>query len=189
MSTKIGCDYLVYARQTTEETGDTAAVYEVPKRAIGLMSININPNPSQSTLFADDGPMESATTLGQIEVEIQKNEITPQQKAELLGHTLDEHGGVAYKGSDVPPWVAIGFRSLKSSGKYRYVWLFKGRFGDPEDTNETKGDTINWQSETITGQFVKLNNTQTWKYELDADNPDADESTIASWFTEVPTDI
>lgn len=186
MSVRIGVDYLVYARQLTEETATTPPTYETPKRAIGLMSLNINPNTSQETLFADDGPFETATALGQIEVEIQKAELTPDQKSELLGHELTGDGAIVYRGNDVPPFVAIGFRSLKSSGKYRYVWLFKGKFMDPEDNNETKGDGINFQSDTISGQFVKLHHNQVWKYEIDADNPAASAAVITNWFQTVP---
>ena len=95
------------------------------------------------------------------------------------------------------PYVAIGFRSMKSNGSYRYVWLYKGKFIDPEDNNETKGDSINFQSETISGQFVKLANevtveitdgtvkTHPWKYEIDEDTDTADATTVAGWFEDV----
>jgi phi13 family phage major tail protein len=154
------------------------------------MTININPNGSQETLFADDGPMETAATLGKIDVEIQKNELTTQNKADLLGHEIDVNGALVYGDSDVPPYVAIGFRTLKSNGKYRYVWLYKGKFTEPEDTNETKGDSINFQADTINGQFTRLSYQYTvngrsvrpWKYELDGDYEEASETTIAGWF-------
>ena len=193
MATRIGCDNLVYAIQTTEDTATTAPVYAAPKAAPGVMSVNINPNASQETLFADDGPMETATTLGKIDVEIKKNELTTENKADLLGHTIDGNGGLVYGDSDVPPFVAIGFRSLKSNGNYRYVWLYKGKFTDPEDQNETKGDSINFQADTIKGQFVKLNYPVTvggkkirmWKCELDGDSSGASEDAMSTWFDSV----
>jgi phi13 family phage major tail protein len=176
----------------TEDTADTAPVYDAVVKAPGVMSININPNGSIETLFADDGPMDTASTLGKIDVEIQKNELTTQNKADLLGHTIDTNGALIYGDSDVAPWVAIGFRTLKSNGKYRYVWLYKGKFSEPEDQNETKGDSINFQSDTISGQFVKLSKSYTvggktmrpWKYELDADHAteEAAASAIQTWF-------
>lgn len=194
MATRIGCDNLVYALMTTEDTKDAAPTYGTIKSAPGVMSVNINPNPSQETLFADDGPMETATTLGNIAVEIQKNALTTQNKADLLGHQIDTKGALVYGASDVPPYVAVGFRSLKSNGKYRYVWLYKGKFVDPEDQNETKGDSINFQADTITGQFLKLDfsytvNSKTiypWKYELDEDHTVVNQATIDAWFTEIP---
>lgn len=193
MATRIGCDSLVYALMTTEDTATTAPVYDTPKSAPGVISVNINPNASQETLFADDGPYDTATTLGQIGVEINKAELTAENKADLLGHEIDENGGVVYSDNDVSPWVAIGFRTIKSNGKYRYVWLYKGKFTDPEDNNETKADSINFQTDTISGQFVKLNNPikingkdkRLWKYELDGDTPEASSSVMSNWFTKV----
>ena len=191
MATRIGCDNLVYATMTTEDTASAAPVYGTVKPAIGVMSLNINPNGAQETLFADDGPMETASTLGRIEVEIQKNELTTENKADLLGHQIDSKGALVYGDSDIPPWVAIGFRTLKSNGNYRYCWLYKGKFTEPEDSNETKGDSINFQTDTINGQFTRLNYAYTlngkkvrpWKYELDQDYEHADPTTISSWFT------
>ena len=191
MATRIGCDHLVYAPMATEDTVSAEPVYGEVVSAPGVMSININPNGAQETLFADDGPMETASTLGRIEVEIQKNELTVQNKADLLGHQIDAKGGLVYGDSDVSPWVAIGFRTLKSNGNYRYVWLYKGKFTEPEDANETKGDSINFQSDTISGQFTRLNKEYTvgakkvrpWKYEMDQDHPSVDNATITGWFS------
>lgn len=190
MATRIGCDNLVYALMKTEDTKETAPSYDTAKPAPGVMSLNINPNSSQETLFADDGPMETATTLGKIEVEIQKNQLKTSEKADLLGHTLDSNGAIVYGDSDVPPWAAIGFRTLKSNGKYRYVWLYKGKFSEPEDNNETKGDSINFQADTISGQFTKLNYQITigekvirpWKYELDEEHDGAKADVLKTWF-------
>ena len=191
MATRIGCDNLVYVPMITEDTPEQAPAYGTVVKAPGVMSLNINPNSSQETLFADDGPMETASTLGKIEVEIQKNQLTIADKAALLGHTIDGNGGLVYGDSDVPPWMAIGFRTLKSNGKYRYVWLYKGKFSEPEDSNETKGDSINFQADTISGQFTRLNyqyevagkKIRPWKYEMDEEHDAASEQTIQEWFT------
>ena len=190
MATRIGCDNLVYAPMTTEDTATTPPTYGEVTSAIGVMSLNINPNGAQETLFADDGPMETASTLGRIEVEIQKNELTTQNKADLLGHQIDGNGALVYGDSDIAPWMAIGFRTLKSNGNYRHVWLYKGKFTEPEDANETKGDSINFQSDTISGQFTRLNYAYTingkkvrpWKYELDQDHKGHKAEVVDTWF-------
>ena len=192
-ATRIGVSNFHYAKMTKEETLTTAPTYDTPVSAPGLMSLNINPNAGMDTLFADDGPFETATTIGQIEVEVQKNALSTQNKADLLGKVIDANGGLVSSSTDIPPWVAIGFKSLKSNGKYRYVWLFKGKFMDPEDSNETKGDSINWQSDTISGNFVKLIYTQkingkdigAWKYELDEEDEEVSTELLNDWFAKV----
>lgn len=194
MATRIGCDNLVYAPMKTEDTPEAAPVYGSVVKAPGVMSLNINPNGSQETLFADDGPMETASTLGKIEVEIQKNELTTQNKADLLGHEIDADGALLYADNDIAPWMAIGFRTLKSNGTYRYVWLYKGKFTEPEDANETKGDSINFQADTISGQFTRLNyaykvnnkDKRLWKYELDEEAAtETGKAKLATWFNSV----
>lgn len=193
MATRIGVSNFHYATMTTEDTLTSLPKYSTPVSAPGIMSININPNSSMDTLFADDGPMETASTIGKIEVEIQKNYLSTQNKADLLGKTIDANGGLVSSSTDIPPWTAIAFRSLKSNGHYRYCWLYKGKFMDPEDNNETKGDSINWQSETITGNFARLIYEATYnskkfspyKYEMDEDDEDVKTATLDAWFKSV----
>ena len=192
MATRIGCDNLVYAVQKTD-SATARPTYNAIKSAVGVMSLNINPNSNLATLFCDDGPSENAVSLGNIEVEIQKNALTTTQKADLLGHEIDANGGLVYGANDVAPWVAIGFRTLKSNGKYRYVWLYKGKFMEPEESSETKGDNVNFQADTIKGQFVKLDRRFTvngkskavWKYEVDAETASVNTDLLADWFRKV----
>ena len=198
MATRIGVSNFHFAEMTTEDTLTTKPTYGTPVSAPGLMSLNINPNSSLDTLFADDGPFETAATLGKIEVEIQKNYLSTSEKAALLGKSIDSNGGLVHSSTDTPPWVAVGFKSLKSNGKYRYCWLYKGKFQDPEDNNETKSDSINWQSDTITGNFVCLayemsiknsagstEKKRPFKYDMDEDDAAASKSVIESWFNAV----
>lgn len=193
MAMRIGCDNLVYAIMSTEDTATTAPVYAAVKAAPGIMSLNINPNASLETAFFDDGPGDTAGTLGKIEVEIQKNSLDTEVKADLLGHTIDTNGGLVSASNDTAPWVAIGFRTLKSNGTYRYIWLYKGRFTDPEDSNETKGESINFQSDTINGQFAALIYPVTvdgearkmWKYEMDEEYASATSGILDVWFDDV----
>lgn len=66
----------------------------------------------------------------------------------------------------------------------------KGKFAEPEDSNETKGDSVSFQSDTITGNFAKTNHVftiggksvQPWKFETDDDATSKDTATIAAWF-------
>ena len=189
-ATRIGCDNLVYAPLTTDD--GTVLTYGAPVSLPNVMKININPNPSSETLFADDGPADTAATLGKIEVEIDKAALSITEKASLLGHKKDSNGVLVYSANDTAPWVAIGFRTLRSDGTYRYIWLLKGKFMEPEDNNETKGDSISFQNDTIKGEFAKVNKSFTvdgetkkpWKMEVDEDDAAA-AGAISDWFTTV----
>ena len=182
----------VYYALLKEDPISGSPTYDSPVKIAGAISANVNPNASSSTLFADDGPYDTSATIGEISLELNMADLSLETQSVLLGHSISD-GVLKRKAGDVPPWVAIGFRTLKSNGKYRYVWLYKGKFVDPEDNNETKGDGINFQTDTITGNFLKLNYgikvsnevRYPWKYEIDAEDEAVKPATITNWFTSV----
>jgi len=179
---QIGLKDLYYALLTNDVVG--AVTYTTPVRVIGAITADINPNASIDTLFADDGPMETAATLGQITLDLTASDIPIDVQAIWLGH--DQAGGVILrKSSDVPPWLAIGFRSLKSNGHYKYTWLTKGKFSVPEQKNATKGDKVAFQPPTIKGNFVKRDADDVWEKSADEDSLNYTTSIGTNWFTTV----
>lgn len=178
----IGLRDVHYALLKTDTTEGTT--YETPVKVSGAISANVNPNTSSATLFADDGPYESSTTLGEIEIELNMADLPGEVQAALLGHTY-KNGVLVKKASDQAPYVAIGYRSLKSNGAYRYTWLYKGKFTDGEQSNSTKGDSIEYSTPTITGAFVKRDFDDMWQAEADSDNADLGTDTITNWFSAV----
>jgi phi13 family phage major tail protein len=181
MSVLIGLNSLYYAILTSDPVGGTPT-YDAPVRIAGAIKAGVNPNASLETLFADDGPSETASTIGQISVELNVSDLDLDTQAVLLGHT--KSGGILIrKGGDVPPWVALGFKTLKSNGKYRYTWLAKGKFAIPEQNNETKGDTVTFQTPTIQGSFVKRDSDDEWERHIDEDDTDYLPALGTAWFT------
>lgn len=162
--------------------------YKAPEKIGAAIAANVNPNTASGTLFAEDGPMETASALGEIEVEINTADLSNAMQAKVLGHTIDSKGILRRKASDVAPFLAIGYRSLKSNGHYRYVWLLKGKFRVPEQAHETKTDDINFQTPTIVGSFLKREFDDEWQIQIDSDDPEFDESIATNWFKEATID-
>lgn len=180
---QIGLRDVYYALLTSDKVG--SITYSAPVRITGAITANINPNASNETLFADDGPMETASTIGQIALEMAVADLSTEVQSVLLGHTISAKGVLLRKGGDIPPWVALGFKSLKSNGKYRYIWLVKGKFSVPEMNHETKGDTIAFQTPTIQGSFVKRDADDLWQKMADEDALTYDPLIGTNWFTDV----
>ena len=196
---RIGCDNLVWAKLITDD--GVTLEYDTPVALPGLMSIGINPNTESATAFYDDGPAEAATTLGAIDVTIQKSALGTKEAATLLGHSMDANGMIIYGANDKAPEGALGFRTMKSDGTYKYCWLLKGVFVDGEEENETKGDSINFQADQLTGNFAKVNkkftitdtitgeekDTQPWRVMVDAGADGVSDELIKQWFNQVVT--
>lgn len=179
---QIGLKDLYYALLTSDVLG--SIIYASPVRIVGAITADVNPNASIETLFADDGPMETASTLGQITLDLTAADVPMDMQAVLLGHTIV--GGVLLrKGSDIPPWLAIGFRSLKSNGHYRYTWLAKGKFAAPEQKHATKADKVAFQPPTLKGNFVKRDADDVWQKTADEDSTNYIASIGTNWFTSV----
>lgn len=175
---KIGISNLHYAVMTTEDTASAAATYGTVTAVPGTVSANITPSSNKATLYADNGPYETASSLGEITLALDLADLDPDVQADLLGHTLAS-GQLDYAASDVAPYCAVMFEYLLGNGKKRCVKLYKGKFSEPADEGTTKGENVEFQTSSIEATFVQLKNNGLWKSTKDFD---ADAST-AAWYS------
>lgn len=177
---QIGLRDLYYAILTKDDS--TGVAYQKPVKIAGAINAKISPKVDTQTLYADDGPSETVTSLGEIEVEFGVKDIPLSVQAALLGHSMS-NGILIKKADDVAPYVALGFRSKKSNGKYRYVWLYKGRFETPEQEYKTMEDKPNFQSANLKGTFVKRDYDGLWQ--VIGDEDEAGFTKANTWFDSV----
>lgn len=192
-SVAIGLTKLHYAILETDRApktnGPTDAgeiSYQEPVRLSGAITANFSPNASNDTLFADDGPYDTASTLGAMSLELNVADIPPVHRAALLGCSYDATTGVVKdSANDIPPYVAVGCAVKKSNGADRLLWYLKGKFSAPDDNNQTKADSINWNTPTITGSFLKRDFDDQWRFSVDTDDEayTGDKVDFTEWFT------
>ena len=186
-SVPIGLTNLVYAIMvddvppTTVGGDDGYTTYDSAVRILGAITANFSPNASNDTLFADDGPYETASTLGAMSLELNVADLPPENRAELLGAKY-ENGILIHTSDDIPPYVAVGMSVKKSNGADRYIWYLKGKFTAPDDNNQTKADSINWNTPTITGNFLKRDSDNQWRVSIDTDDTNVQPDTKNNWF-------
>lgn len=178
----IGLTNLHYAELLSDDATTGAFSYGAPVRISGAISANFSPNASNDTLFADDGPYDTASTLGAMSLELNVADIPPAIRAFLLGETY-ENGVVKSSSEAIPPYVAIGMSVKKSNGADRLIWYLKGKFTAPDENNQTKADSINWNTPTITGNFLKRDADNMWRMAIDTDDDAVSAAVKANWFT------
>ncbi len=168
-------------------TADTRnnLVYEMPKPIVGAINATINPEVSTQELYADDQLWESVSTLGKVDVEIETADLPLTIRAEILGNELKK-GVLIEKATDIPPHIALGFRSLKSNGKYRYVWLLKGVSQPVAEDFATKKDSIEHKTPKVRFTFMARVHDGQWKRTADEDCEDFNGG--RTWFRQVPGD-
>ena len=162
-----GVDGLQYAILSKDEV--TGVTYGEFVKIPGTVKIDVKPASNSASIYADNAPYATATSLGDIDVEIELANFTLEDQAALLGHRVDAKGVMVSAADDIAPYTCFAFRGLKDNDKYMYVKLLKGKFQEPETSNETKGDSPKFGTATLKGKFVARTYDKAWKRVLDAD--------------------
>ena len=183
MAMKDGVSGLVYAKLLTDTT--TATTYGPITPIPGLASISNKTASDIAIFYADNGPYESSSSMGEITVEAELADPTNVIIADILGHTITA-GVMEFKSTDVPAVIAIGFVGQKTNGKKRLVWLTKGSFAEPDDDYKSKADKSDPQAIKLSGKFLLRNSDKMWKKVCDEDDAATLPATVSAWFT-LPT--
>lgn len=178
----IGVRNLHYALLKTDDA--TGVTYDTPVSIPGVRTIDVKPSSGVDTLYGDDAPFDIASYLGDIEVTIDTAELSVEDMAALLGHTVSK-GIIDFKSTDEAPYVAVLFESVKSNGKKRFVKLLKGKFAEPEENYQTKDSSVHWNTAKITGHFVVRTYDSAWKRVADEDGKDFEAATADAWYETV----
>ncbi len=182
----IGAKDLVYAllSETSDVVGGTPT-YGTVKSLAGLGKISMNPNGNAAVLYGDDQPLHVADSVGKIDLSFDLADIDPAAYAEILGHTYGA-GGVLEKSTDQSPYVAIGFkRTHTGSSVETYYWLYKVKFLKPDNSAETKKESISFQSLSLKAVGVPLISSGVWRLWMRTDDPNASATTLNAFFSTV----
>lgn len=162
--------------------GADGVEYETPIEIAPAVSASLTSNVDSAIDYGNDGPVETASSFGGVEVEIETTQLNVEQQALLLGQKY-ENGLLVNSSTAVPPYLAFGFKSLKADGSYLYVWLYKGKFESVDQQMQTKGESVEFQHPTIRGTFVKRDFDD--NYQISGDSSDENFKLADVWFDEV----
>lgn len=178
-----------------KENTATSYVTDTPVKLARAIKGKISDKFTTEKIYSDDTVEDTAQTYEGTEVELEVNSLAPQDKALVFGQ-LYENGFLVKNKEDKAPEVAVGYRAKKLNGKYEFVWLYVGTFGQGfEDNYETEADKATTQTATLKGDFYERQIDKNYQISVDesnlaADNTDA-AAAIADWFGKVqePTKV
>lgn len=186
---RIGASDVVYALvdESTDVAGGTTT-WQTPVSLPNVKSIGLEANASLFTGFYDDKAGFAADAQGVLSLTINQADISPTNKAALLGQTY-ANGEITEKYTDVSPYVAIGFKVLRTGlygglKVYDYFWLFKGVAKKTSMTANTKAETIAPVDAVLEFNFVGLNSDPGTKLKHARTDDDAlPAATLSGYFT------
>lgn len=185
MSRQIGLKDVSFAKLLTDVVAG-ATTYDTMKKYERSVTAKITPKTDSETEYSDDSIEDIVSNFNSIDVEIELNTLSLETRAFLQGAKVI-NGILVESKEDIPPFVAMSFRSKKANKKYRYVCLFKGKFDITEDSFETQADKVKSQTAKIKGTFVARDSDGYWRLIGDEDATGADATALAAWLTAVPT--
>lgn len=170
----IGLRYCAYAPLTENEDAGTYS-YGIGKRGRKYIKADVKINVAKNPLYADDNIAENASEFVDGDITIDKDEMTATLRKDWLGNTtksvtvgeetVDE---LTAKDTDIAPYLGLGFIQSKivdNVRQYRAVLFTKVQFSEPDESAETKGQNIAWQTPSIVGKvFRRLDGA--WKEEI-----------------------
>lgn len=181
--TRVGLRDVYFAKLIKDDA--TGATYETPIKVGKAIEASVSPNTNSETLNADDGPSEIETAFGGTEIEIGVDQLSHDVQALLLGHSVNADGVLEKKATDEAPYGALLFRAQVSGGGYKLYAFYKGKFQPQEESFATKTDSPEFQTDTITGTFMRREFDEVWSRSVYTKGEGVNQTVVNDWFKKV----
>lgn len=154
---RIGLDNVVIAKLTKDTVSEIT--YATPIALKGAVNATVNPNSDVAVDYADNGAFFVTNNRGNTELNLEFTGIDPDTKALMLGQKK-KNGLTIETPMDQAPYFALGFRvwigGTDDDGNkiYELFWYAKGKFSVPQSGGSTKKESMEFQHDSMTAQFV-----------------------------------
>lgn len=157
---QIGLTNLWYGLLT--EGADGTPSYSGAKSFGKAVSAKVDVSTNDASLYADDVLAESDSSFQSAKVTLGVADDDMTVFAEILGHKVADNGGEMVRNADdAAPWIGLGRVVTKvKDGKRQYKgeFLYKVKFGEPSQEDETKGESVDFSTPEIEGSAAALAN-------------------------------
>lgn len=156
----VGLQHAVFA-PITKETEGTALVYGTGVVVGRMMQADVTYERNTDPLYADDVEAENDNSITGGTVTIGVDDIDDAARAVVFGDYQDGETGEYEDNSQASPYGGFGYvRTRRHKGVTSFVayWIHKLQFGSTSESAQTKANTITWQTPTLNGNIMGVNN-------------------------------
>ena len=155
VSSTVGLKNMVLAPLSVDT--ETTITYGALQLVAGAIEATISPeNSDPEVQYADDIEFDVLYPDPELSFKTKMADIPLQIQEAIFGNKIDDKGVLVRASVDKPPYFAVGFKSEKANGKFRYVWLYKVRAKPITETYATKeGGTITRQTGEVEWTAIK----------------------------------
>ena len=167
VASTVGLKNLVIAPLLTDTEKETT--YDTLQRVAGAIEASITPdNTDPDVQYFDDVEGDVLYADPELSFKTKLADLPLKIQEMIFGNQIDSNGVLIRSSTDKPGYFAVGFKSEKSNGKYRYIWLYKVRAKPTTETYATKeGKSITRQTGEV--EWVAIKRTSDNRYQVIAD--------------------
>jgi phi13 family phage major tail protein len=150
---KIGIKGLTYAPYTSGGDGSEIVYGTGVQLADYMIRADVNEERSSTPFYADDHRIDSENEMTGISVSLELANFTDALDKAFLGH-VDGTSSELNATDASAPFVGVGFyrkERFKGTVTYHAFWIYKAQFSKDGDSVQTKGESIDFQTEAISG--------------------------------------
>lgn len=148
------------------EGADGTPSYANGQKMGKAVSASVSITNNNAMLYGDDALAESDTSFANGTITLGVTDDDDTVFAPLLGHTITEDGEVTKTSTDAAPYVGVGrilTKMVNGAYKYKVNFLYKVKFSEPSNEENTKGETVEFSTPSIEGIVSTLgDNKGTW---------------------------
>lgn len=176
---------LHYAIMTGEDTSAAAPTYGEPKVLAKSIEVTVTPRYREGSLYASNAAVRREKRIDGYDVSMNVDQVLAEIRAEITGRKTDKNGVQIITGSQEAPYVALGFAQTKDNNGQELWWIYKGKFSESERTARTRGENIEYQTPTLTGQFDRRIFDDALAAIVDSDAEGVSDGIVKGWFNAV----
>lgn len=145
--------YAAVMNDETDVAGGTVT-YTTPFKISAAITGGFVPQTSEASLYSDDNQSDYISSITGYTISLSTRDLTAANEAKLLGLEVDSHGGISHTSKANAPYVALMFESEMSDGSVEFNVFYKVKFNPVEKNLNTKGESIEFQTPSITGRAI-----------------------------------
>lgn len=139
-----------------------------------LAGTTVTPQSAEGSLYLDNALSEYKKKFTKANVEVETGSVSLQAGKILFGHTVatDEETSNTSDESGYVGYGFVGMETINGVDSFTACWLTKVKFAEGEDSYQTEGENITFNTQKISGEAIG-NNDGVWrikkKFKTEAD--------------------
>ena len=163
----VGAKYLTWAPYVSGGDGSSVSYSGGTAETDRVVRVDMSEDRADAAFYADDHRIDRDNSVIAASLSIEAAQLSSGMRESMLGHLKSSS---TYTVTDAAaPYVGVGFAlkdRYKGTIKYRAYWYHKVQFGEGQRSYNTKGENLEFQSESLEGEAeaVMLSSAGSWEF-------------------------